>query len=373
LSVSAVLILIGTSAPIITGFLGKPSNVSIPYYIRTNLPVAIILGLLLSLSPLLPWKEVSIKELGKRIVLPLIMVIILSITAWAFGVKSLSYFLFIFFSIFVLISNLMIFLKRLKGKLLNTAGYLTHIGIGLMFIGILTSSGYSKSVKLNLLKGETKEAFGYQLTFQGEENSSRKNESLLLVQVKKGKDNFIAKPRLYWSEYNQGIMRKPHIKRRMIEDYYFAPMEYKKEELNFSEPFNLSKGEEKEVEGYRIKFLNFDMTSHGQGGEVRVGAVLEIGYQNQKVTATPAIVFEEQNKMTHIEANLPDSNLICLERVMADQKMVTLSIGKKGEEGRGEVLLLEVSKKPLINLLWLGSMVVMAGLFMMTWRRSKEL
>ncbi len=373
LSVSAVLILIGTSAPIITGILGKPSNVSIPYYIRTNLPVAIILGLLLSLSPLLPWKEVSIKELGKRIVLPLIIVMILSITAWVFGVRSLSYFLFIFFSIFVLISNLMIFIKRLKGKLLNTAGYLTHIGIGLMFIGILTSSGYSKSVKLNLLKGETKEAFGYQLTFQGEENSSRKNENLLLVQVKKGNDNFIAKPGLYWSEYNQGMMRKPHIKRGWIDDIYFAPMEYKKEELNFSEPFNLSKGEEKEVEGYKIKFLNFDMTPHGQGGEVKVGAILEISYQNQKGTVTPAIVFEEQNKMTQIEANLPDSNLIYLERVMADQKMVTLSIGKKEEENRGEVLLLEVSKKPLINLLWLGLIVVMAGLFMMTWRRSKEL
>ena len=159
----------------------------------------------------------------------------------------------------------------------------------------------------------------------------------------------------------------------MIEDYYFAPMEYKKEELNFSEPFNLSKGEEKEVEGYKIKSLNFDMTPHGQGGEVRVGAVLEIGYQNQKVTTTPAIVFEEQNKITQIEANLPDGNLIFLERVMADQKMVTLSITKKDIEGSGEVLLLEVSKKPLINLLWLGLVVIMLGLFMMTWRRSKEM
>ncbi len=373
LSFSAVLILIGTSAPLLTGLSGKASNVTVPYYIRTNLPIAIILGLLLSLSTFLSWKEVSVKELGKKITLPLIIVIILSINALAFGVRSLSYFLFIFFSIFVLVSNLIIFFKRLKGKLLNTAGYLTHIGIGLMFIGILTSSGYSKSVKLNLLKGETKEAFGYQLTFQGEENSSSKNENILLVQVKKGKESFTAKPGLYWSEYNQGMMRKPHIKRGMIEDYYFAPMEYKKEALNFSEPFNLSKGEEKEVEGYKIKFLNFDMTSHEQGGEVRVGAILEISYQNQKGTVTPAIVFGEQNKMIQIEAGLPGGNLIFLERVMADQKMVTLSIGKKGEENRGEVLLLEVSKKPLINLLWLGLVVIMLGLFMMTWRRSKEM
>jgi cytochrome c-type biogenesis protein CcmF len=373
LCLSAVLILIGTSAPIITGFLGKASNVTVPYYIRTNLPVAIILGLLLSLSPFLPWKEVSVRELGKKITLPLIVVIILSIIAWVSGIRSLSYFLFIFFSIFVLVSNFIIFFKRLKGKLLNATGYLTHIGIGLMFIGILASSGYSKSVKLNLLKGETKQAFGYQLIFQGEENSSNKDENILLVQVKKGNDNFTAKPRLYWSEYNQAMMRKPHIERGWMGDIYFAPLEYKKEELNFSEPFNLSKGEEKEVEGYKIRFLNFDMTSHEQGGEVRVGAVLEISYQNQKGTVTPAIVFGEQNKLTQIEAMLPGGNLIFLERVMADQKMVTLSIAKKGEENRGEVLLLEVSRKPLINLLWMGLIVIMIGLFMMTWRRSREM
>jgi len=371
LSLSAVLILIGTSAPIITGFLSKASNVSIPYYIRTNLPIAIILGLLLSLSPLLPWKEISFKELGKRIAFPIGIVIILSIIAWAFGVRTLSYFLFLFFSIFVLISNFIIFFKRLKGKLLNTAGYLTHMGIGLMFIGILTSSGYSKSVKVNLPKGEPKEAFGYQLIFQGEKNPSLVNENSLLIQVKKEKDNFIAEPRLYWSEYNQAMMRKPHIRRKLSQDLYFAPLEYKKEEFFFSEPFDLSKGEEKEIEGYKIKFLSFDMTPHGQGGEFRVGAVLEVSYKNQKGSATPAIIFGEQNKLTQIEAKLPEGNFIFLERVMADQKMVTLSIAKKKKEG-GEVLLLEVSRKPLINLLWLGLIAVMAGLFLTTWRRSKE-
>jgi len=50
-----------------------------------------------------------------------------------------------------------------------------------------------------------------------------------------------------------------------------------------------------------------------------------------------------------------------------------LSIGKKGNKGSGEVLLLEVSNKPLINLLWVGLVVIMTGLFMMTWRRSKEM
>jgi cytochrome c biogenesis factor len=76
--------------------------------------------------------------------------------------------------------------------------------------------------------------------------------------------------------------------------------------------------------------------------------------------------------MSQIEAVLPDSNVIFLESVMADQGMVALSIGKKGQEGGGETLLLEVSRKPLINVLWLGTIIIMVGLFLTTWRRSKE-
>lgn len=372
LSLSAVLVLIGTSAPIITGLLGKASNVTVPYYIRTNLPIAIILGFLLSLSPFLPWKEATVKELTRKIALPAGVVILVSIIAVIAGVRSFSYFLFFFFSAFVLVANSIVFYKRLKGKLLNTVGYLTHIGIGLMFIGILTTSAYSRSVKLDLPKGQSKEAFGYQLTFNGEENGSNKNENTLLVEVKKGSEDFIAKPRLYWSEYSEGMMRKPHIKRLITEDLYFAPMEYRGGGFAYSEPFDLAKGEEKEVEGYKIKFLSFDMAPHGQGSEMRVGAVLELSYNGKKETATPYILFGEDQQMTQKEAVLPDSSVIFLEHVNADQGMVALSVGKKGQQGV-ETLLLEVSTKPLINILWLGTIVIMVGLFLMTWRRSKEL
>jgi cytochrome c-type biogenesis protein CcmF len=168
------------------------------------------------------------------------------------------------------------------------------------------------------------------------------------------------------------MMRKPHIKKKLTEDLYFAPMEYRGGEFSFSEPFELAKGQEKEVEGYKIKFLSFDMGPHGQGGEMRVGAVLEVDHKGKKETATPAVVFGEDRDIKQIEAALPDSNVIFLESVMADQGMVALSIGKKGQEGGGETLLLEVSRKPLINILWLGTIIIMVGLFLMTWRRSKE-
>jgi cytochrome c-type biogenesis protein CcmF len=321
--------------------------------------------------PFLPWKEIKVRVIAKNMAVPLGIAIIFSIIAWISGVRTLTYFLFFFFSFFLLISNFMIFYKRLKGNLLNTAGYLTHIGIGFMFVGILTSSGYSKSVKLNLPKDEPKEAFGYQLVFRGSESLSLQEDKHLLVQVKKDKDNFIARPGLYWSEYNQAMMRKPAIKRKLTEDIYFAPLEYNQKEYIFSEPFSLSRGEEKEIEGYKIKFLSFDMMPHQQGGEFRVGAVLEVNHQGQKATATPAIIFKEQNQTTQIEAQLPDDNLIFLEKVMADQKMVVLSIAQREKES-GEILVLEVSRKPLINLLWLGMIVIMAGLFLTTWRRSKE-
>ena len=38
----------------------------------------------------------------------------------------------------------------------------------------------------------------------------------------------------------------------------------------------------------------------------------------------------------------------------------------------GDLLVLEVSRKPLINLLWLGTVLIMLGLAISTYRRAKE-
>ncbi|MFQ6003780.1 MAG: hypothetical protein ACE5KJ_08535, partial [Candidatus Zixiibacteriota bacterium] len=52
--------------------------------------------------------------------------------------------------------------------------------------------------------------------------------------------------------------------------------------------------------------------------------------------------------------------------------MVTLRLLLEKEKTSEDLLILSVSKKPLINLFWLGTIVIMVGLIVATYRRVKE-
>jgi len=64
--------------------------------------------------------------------------------------------------------------------------------------------------------------------------------------------------------------------------------------------------------------------------------------------------------------------LVYLEKIDADSKSVLLRIVGTGEQGK-EILILEISKKPLILLVWLGTVIIMAGVLITTLRRAKEI
>src|SRR5262245_46101756 len=67
---------VGMSAPLITRLFGPPSNVQTSYYNLVNAPLAIAMGLLLGLAPLMRWRQQDPGALG-RAALPAILVALL--------------------------------------------------------------------------------------------------------------------------------------------------------------------------------------------------------------------------------------------------------------------------------------------------------
>jgi len=374
LSVSALLVLLGTSAPLITKLFGQASNVKIAYYINTQLPLGIIIALLLGFAPFLNWKETQWNAFKKAILPPLAIAGSLTILAFVLKVRFPIYLIFMFVAFLALVGNLMGMMKRTKAGLKFLGGYLTHLGVGFLLVGIITSSGYNRSVKINLPEEETKDAFGYKFTFLGTERDTLSQKDALKVKVEKDGKSFIARPRLYFSEYNQGYMRTPYIKVNLLDDLYLAPLEHKEGEEAGTFRFTVTKGETKEIEGYTINFVGFDMPSHGMEGAMKVGAILEITQGEKIDTVVPAIIMggTEQDEAQRI-AHLPGGeDHIVLEKIDADRKMVMLNL-VVAEKTEKDLLVLEVSRKPLINALWLGTIVIMAGLAVSTYRRAKEM
>lgn len=376
LCVSAVMILWGTSSPLITSIFGKASNVDLSFYIRTQLPLAIIVALVLGVVPFLSWRGLSWNEFIKMIRLPLALSLLLTVLAFILKVRSPIYLILMFVALLTFIGNLFIFFRKGTKGLKSLGGYLTHLGVGLLLVGILTSTGYSRSVKLNLPINETKEALGYKFTYVGIDSTSKDRKDALEVMVEKGDKNFLARPKFYYSEFTHGMLRHPSIKTNLLDDLYLAPLKFSKQGESEEESlFSLQKGEAEKVNGYDIKFVGFDMTTHEKVDQITVGAILEVEKDDMTDTLVPIIAMgRTEGDQTKSEVQLPGGeDYLILKRIDADRKMIYFSLVLSAEETSGDLLILNVSKKPLINLFWLGTILILVGLIIATYRRSKEI
>jgi len=374
LALSALLVLLGTSSPLISRIFGPPSNVSIPYYVRTQLPLAILVCLVLGAVPSLGWRGSSWSAFIGSVRISLLAAVILTILAFAFGVRSPVYLICIFSALLALVGNLGILVRRSRGGWRLLGGFVAHVGAGMLVVGIVTSSGYDRSEKINLPKGRTEEIWGYQFTYLGLEGDSAGRQDALKIKVQKGNSSFVAKPEFYFSEYNRGIMRTPYIKIYPLYDLYLSPLEHDQGEDQDRNLFQIGKGQTLEKEGYTITFVGFDMSSHAEAGQISVGAVLDVGHDTETTTLTPTMVMGgiEEGQIKSMAPLPGGAGHLTLEKIDADRKMVTLRLVLPGQETSEDLLVLSVGKKPLINLLWLGTILVMLGLFMATLRRLKE-
>jgi cytochrome c-type biogenesis protein CcmF len=374
LALSALLVLLGTSSPLISRIFGPPSNVSIPYYVRTQLPLAVLVCLVLGGVPFLGWKASCWSAFIGSVRLSLLAAVILTVLAFTFGVRSPVYLICIFSALLAVAGNLEILVRRNRGGWRVLGGFVAHVGAGMLVVGIVTSSGYDRSEKINLPKGRTEEVWGYQFTYLGLEGDSAGRQDALKIKVQKGNSSFVAKPEFYFSEYNRGIMRTPYIRIYPLYDLYLSPLEHDQGEDQDRNLFQIGKGQTLEKEGYTITFVGFDMSSHAEAGQISVGAVLDVGHDTETTTLTPTMVMGgiEEGQIKSMVPLPGGAGHLTLEKIDADRKMVTLRLVLPGQETSEDLLVLSVGKKPLINLLWLGTILVMLGLFMATLRRLKE-
>ena len=81
------LVTVGMSAPLITRAFGPPSNVQTDYYNLVNAPLAIALGLLLGISPLLRWRKHDPAAFLKAALPATAFAALFAITAVVWGVR----------------------------------------------------------------------------------------------------------------------------------------------------------------------------------------------------------------------------------------------------------------------------------------------
>ncbi|MGK9475447.1 cytochrome c-type biogenesis CcmF C-terminal domain-containing protein [Melioribacter sp. OK-6-Me] len=374
---SAIIILVGTSAPIFG------QTVELKFYNELNLPIAIIIGFLNGLSIILKWKTTGKEELLKGIRMPLVISFLLTAAIFLIsGVENFMLVILTFSSIFAIVINGEIVVKILRGKKNHAGAYIAHIGIAIFMVGVAATAGYTKSEQVDLVKGEKVELWDYQLSFAGYQPIEGGKKYAFNVEIKDGDDIKVAAPIMYIAEFNNSLMREPDILVGLTKDFYVAPVSYDEENpSDGGETINMKKGDVIDYRGMKIEFTNFilpeDMTAMMSGGKFKIGANLRVTYNGKTFNLEPYMESASGQQEFH-NAELKEADLkIALANMNATGGEITIVLQPLSSENipiqtPKEVLTVEVSIKPFISLVWLGVVVMVIGFIISASRRSKE-
>jgi cytochrome c-type biogenesis protein CcmF len=386
LCLSTVIVGLGTSAPLITRVLEKASKVSTEFYVNTNLPLAILMLLLLSFVPLLVWGKNSFSKLTRKLTWALIGVIVSGIITLLNGYPNLEVpLLSLGVLLLALLSggaagmNLFLATKLIRKRITISGAAIAHLGVALMFLGIVSSSAYDRSEKVRLIQGDVKSAMGYDITFNGPA-FSREGKGMRLhlpLDVKGVGSQFGARPDIYSERGRDGQIKRfshPHIRRGLITDLYISPVDFipGEKKSHSGSHLNLEKGKKVQFHDYELTFSGFDvsgMTGKKDAHDMSVGADIEVSYKGgEPVTLKPVMaVGQLHSPASRVKLPGPQEAYLTLVSVQANAKTVVLvyegpePAEDKESQEKPPAIIAEVSIKPGMTLLWFGTFLILLG------------
>ncbi|MEW5924519.1 MAG: cytochrome c biogenesis protein CcsA [Candidatus Zixiibacteriota bacterium] len=417
-----VVILFWSSLPLITQYVSdNPTAAEISTYNTFAFPFAILISLFVTVSPFIKGLGEKIEGLNVRVLTGIAVALVVSAILWLaelinltiaitlliyiaaifiylrfpeirknliislaigfggliiallFGVRNIEYLFFIAAAAAGAGAHIIVLSKQIPGNLAGAGGYLTHFGFAMMLMGILASSAFSSNYNLVLPRSQAKSAYDIDVTYQGMSGSIADQKNEILLALSHDGKTTEARPQYFYTRRMDGIMKRPYIRKNLTYDLYFSPQEV--QEIPGGHGLMLRKGQSQSVGDYTIKFVDFEVASHEGSAGMSVGAWLEVSSGGKTETVVPVLRSDASGtKMISDPINLFSNSdyKIKLDKIFADQGTVSLSIPGLVEAGPRDKLILDVSKKPGINLLWLGTIIVFIGMFLSARKRFRQ-
>ena len=284
---SAVVILFGTSLPIFS-----TTRAEVSFYDSTNLPLAIVMALLIGFSLYMQWEDGDGKETWRRSLRALGGALAVTVVCIIAGMHDPGTTALAFAAFFALFVNVDIGLKVMKGDPLFLGGKLSHIGLALFLLGVISTGKYATTRQVQLPLNTPTPVLGHTLTYTGYHPTADGKYAFEIMAEKDG-STFLLTPVMFESG-QQGVMRNPDIASTLTRDFYVSPLslaDATNAEADAGEEYTLQKGTPTNVGDVRMTFVQFEMDQHTMGqpgaGGVRVGARLELQKGTEHETLTP--------------------------------------------------------------------------------------
>lgn len=158
LGLAAFQVLVPTSIPVWNSFInffGGSSNLAPPadqvvFYTRFQLWFGVAIAILSGTGQFFWWKKMDPEKLKSALMTPLILTMLLvAVVVLLAKLTNWKYIVLLTAALYSIVSNTTILLRLGKANWRLSGGSVTHIGVALMLIGILFSSGTSNVLSIN--------------------------------------------------------------------------------------------------------------------------------------------------------------------------------------------------------------------------------
>ena len=443
-------VLMPTSIPVwnrlIEAF-GGSSNVAPPadqvtYYSKIQLWGALAVGLLSGIGQFFWWKKMDRKVLLNELFVPVIASLLTAVVIINIArTYNIGYSLLLFAGLFTVFANLKILYSVFRSSPSLSGGAVAHIGIGLMLIGIMFSSGYSSVVSLNntgmLISKQLSEEFnrenlllfvneprtmaGYDIEYAGERVEPRNKKGYVdkndiettsdkhMVVAKRdiyyegnklfskgekfeifgentfyeilfsqgGKHKFTLHPRLQVNE-QMGTVASPDISHAWNLDLYAhvsAPMtDEARDDWKEREEVRVKRAKEFYVNDY-VAVVEKLTRLYELGDQkidstfVAIQATIKVQGERKDYVLEPILILGTNSRGGIIADEVGDLGLkITLQNVHPESDELTLGIQTRQKNW----VVIKAMEKPFVNVLWIGTLVVMVGFGIALTRRFRE-
>ncbi len=435
-------VLVYTSMPVynqVGDFFGFSLNMAPPTdiyeaYSLPQLVFSIFLAIFSGTGQFFWWKKMDKKKLKEELTFPFLISLGISALVIVLGkITDPAYLVLLIASVYSIVANAKILISIAKSNFKLAGGSIAHIGIALMLVGILFSSGYSKILSTNytsmvwssdfpdevnqnnllLFINEPRQMSEYSMIYKGIRKLTKEagmvDENLLSTtfnplkvvrelneqldtltlfsaensyfeveyHTDKGKQ-FTLYPRVQINETMNMMVQSPDIHRTIGADMYTHVRTFPKpsSEAVWSEPeeIKVTIGTNFFVNDYvatleRLEPINeVNRTPLGEN-DVAVKAVIRVQGEYEDYWAEPIFIIKDREFVGRVDEHVNDlAFMISIENILPQENAVIFSTRATQKDW----IILEAVKKPWINLLWIGTFLLVLGFSVAISRRYSE-
>ena len=371
----SIFVAVGTSAPLLTGiFQGKPSAVDMSYYVSTSLPLAFIILLLSGIGQIAIWGGSPWRRMLEKAAISVSLALAVIVVCLLYGFRQFTMLLLIFAAVFSLAVNLQIGIRKYVKNLRLAASATAHVGVAVLMLGVVASSKYDRKQIVTLEQGQSQRIFNSNLTYMGFRALERGRFAFDVHVERDGKTRTVS-PVMFENVQNGELIRTPDILSSLTKDLYVAPVNL---ELAADRPdttLTLVKGKKVSAGTVGFVYRGYEISSDSAMGNV-VTLSIDIERGASVETIQPKML-NKRGDVSSLAAQTADGNIRLLVGGMnlnAAEASASFDIvfGGNGEHReKKDVLIAEISTKPLILLVWSGALLIVLGLLLAVLKRRK--